>query len=265
MDFSMFLGNELSCGLQSPTATTDCVDWANTKSVQSLSWAPIAVTMLSCPAGYDSDCRVYAFTASTTGADAGTATFTYKLASQPVFIDNVMVTQDYAKIDVSIAYPWANATNLRANPKIGLIAATAGKTASASATVTFETGKPSVLFTSQGRVGSFSWESTSIVTSKKRQTTDSVIYQALQGNDIVNYQCALCPDILVVLQPIIAAWQDVFKWKVTILFFSWDTVQPTSVVWDPTIGLATAGAETILPGALWFVAAIMAVHLMWRV
>jgi hypothetical protein len=144
--FQYVLGNELSCGLQSPSATTDCVDWANKIAFSSLTWAPIAVTILPCPAGYDSNCNVYAFTASTSGTDAGMATFTYKLASQPVFIDNVMVTQDYAKIDVSIAYPWYNATNLQANPKIGLIAATAGKTANASATVTYESGKPSVLF-----------------------------------------------------------------------------------------------------------------------
>jgi len=264
--FQYVMGDNIDC-IFAPS-TSDCVDWGNSIPLSKLSWAPIQITSMACPAGYVSDCKVYAFSASTTGVDAGVATFTYKLASQPVFIDSVLVTPDYAKIDVSIAFPWARIPvgQLQPNPKIGLIGATAGKTATAEATVTFESGKPSVVFTSQGRVGSFSWQSSSVVTAKKkRQAAEAVIYQALQGSDIVNYQCAgLCPDILLLLKPIIAAWQNIFQWKVTILFFSWNTVHPTAIEWDPTLGLSGSGAETILPGALWFVAAVMAVHLLWK-
>jgi len=237
--------NNLICAL-AVDPTKDC--WNNTSDVidvGSLAWNPIVYSSTSCSAGcvactsYSANCTVNILTLQSTN---GVVTLKFKLASQPIYVDGYHITPDYGKIDIMIRYPYT--TGVNSNLRVGILVATAGKTADSSLTITplVAGSKNGVLFNSQGHVGAFSWDTTAMVTTSKRQTSSTVYHSEITGDAMLAYQCSgnviLCLGLLgftTAIKAEVFAWQA-FQWKVTYLFFSWDAPGATLVSWDPTIG-----------------------------
>jgi len=239
--FQYTIGNSLTCDLLFPVAGQDCIDWSNSIQLSSLTWNPIAVNKIACPSGYSASCNIYEFVLTDTTLYTS---FTYKIASQPVFIDSYLVTPDYAKLDISISYPWSSPPSpllLQANPQLGLLGATGGKTASLAATIAkasggATTGNPGVVFTASGKVGAFSWDTTATVTAQKKRTTDSTVYfDVVYGQNLTDYTGA---NVLLLLLKADVGALELLGWKVAFLLFSWDAVEPSNVLWDPTQGLS---------------------------
>lgn len=236
--FQYTIGNSLTCGLLPVSAGPDCIDWSNSIQLNSLTWNSIVVNKIACPSGYSASCNIYEFVLADT---TGYATFTYKIASQPVFIDSYLVTPDYAKLDISISYPWSNYPLLQTNPQLGLLGATGGKTASLTATIAkasggATTGNPGVVFTASGKVGAFSWDTTATVTAQKKRTTDSTVYfDVVYGQNITDYTGT---NVLLNILKVDVTALELLGWEVAFLLFSWDAVEPSNVLWDPTQGLS---------------------------
>jgi len=258
--FQYTFGNNLQCVIPAAEGQ-DCIDWPNSLQLSDLDWNPITINTIACPAGYTNSCRIYEFILTDT---TGYTSFTYKIASQPVFIDSFLVTPDYAKLDISISYPWSNYPLLQANPQLGLLGATGGKTASVAATISKAsgggtTGNPAVIFTASGKIGAFSWATTATVTAGKKRTTDSTVYfEAIYGAEISAYTGSnIVLDVLKVDVDVL----DALGWKVAFLLFSWDAVEPSNVLWDPAQGLSGStsssagvrGAEPVVWGMVFSV------------
>jgi len=240
--FQYTIGNSLTCGLI-PVSGQDCIDWGNSIQLTSLTWNPIVVKEIDCPSGYSASCNIYEFVLTDT---TGYTSFTYKIASQPVFIDSYLVTPDYAKLDISITYPWLSppsTTFLQLSPQLGLLGAIGGKTESLAATIAkasggATTGNPGVVFTSSGKVGAFSWVTTATVTAGKKRTTDSTVYfDVVYGQNITDYTGA---NLLLLALKVDVTALELLGWKVAFLLFSWDAVEPSNVLWDPNQGLSEA-------------------------
>jgi len=245
--FQYVLGDNIDCA-DSATGD-DCIELLYNMQLSSLTWNAISVSPMVCPAGYSASCKVYVFTLADTN---NIATFTFKLASQPVYIDSYLVTPDYAKLDITINFPWGNAiyANLPTGAQLGLLGGIGGKTASVSATLSkVSSGNPGIIFTSQGHIGAFAWDTTAEVTTSKKRTTSSTVYfDTIYGQNITSYQCPLgvCDAVVTLLKTAVDVW-EALGWEVAFLFFSWDDVEPSTVVWDPTVGLSVPLTDPTIP------------------
>jgi len=237
--FDWVLGNNLFCNNGLPASTTDCLEILTYIDLTKQSWTPIAITNQSCPAGYQSSCRVFWFTTSTT---TGTFTITLKLASEPVNINGIPIDQFKGKLDITINFPWENYANVSnyQQLKLALTGAYAGKAgayaAARSATVN---GHAGYVFTG-GLVSSyFSWDGTAQIGGQS-----STIYATgLSGTTILNYNCAtmkcdlVSAAVLIIYKAAVTVWQA-FGWSVELVVFSSSAAQTATVVWDPEIGVS---------------------------
>jgi len=253
--FQYSIGKGLYCNDTVTAAGKDCIDHGGICELNQLIWNPITVQNMSCPAGYDSSCRVYRFTATDT---TNVITFHFDLASQPCLFGGANLDNNYAKITLVINYPWTSKMASLINPsqcKVLLIAATAGRAGAAGATITQVRGDPAIVYNAGGASTYFNWQSKSIADSN-----NVVVYQTVvSGQSIKDFDLSTVPIlsleywIIGTLQIIVAFWTG-FQYNTQFLFFVWDVKQPNSVTWDPTGGHGdgnTLGANAlILFGAL---------------
>jgi hypothetical protein len=214
----------------------DCLDNNGSIPLNNLTWGPITGSKADCPAGYGANCSIWSLT---TASLDGIISFTMHLASEPVLINNVRVEPNYAKIDVTINYPWAalsagliDAT--KAN--LGLVAFTAGRAGAAAAVRTKVDNKDAVVFEAADKSAYFSWEGTAVVPG----STGTVYAQGISGAQLKSNDCSKCgfTGIYVAVLQLISGWYEAFGWKTEMIVFSWNEVKPTQVAWDPALGLA---------------------------
>jgi hypothetical protein len=167
------------------TKTNDCIDVNGVIDIKSTAFGGIITTKVNCPAGYNVNCTIYRFETSSTD---GVLTFVLRLASEPVLINNVRVEPNYGKIDVEIRYPWSTRTNLTdaTNAKIGIVAYTAGRAGTASASIARIDGNEAVAFTANDKSAYFSWDGNAALTS----TTNARVYaHYVSGQTIADNNC----------------------------------------------------------------------------
>jgi len=215
----------------------DTVDPKGYIDVKNLTFAGMSATKSDCPSGYNANCTIYKLT--TTSAD-GSLTFTMRLASEPVLINNIRVEPNYAKIDVSINYPWASASGLwnQSIARVGLVAYTAGRSGTASATYSRVNNNDAVVFSVGDKSAYFSWDGTSTLSGTSATVyLDSISGATLAALDCSSFKCGIITSIYVGELQFRQLYMNGLGWKTEMLLFSWDAVQPANVFWDPAIGL----------------------------
>jgi len=247
------LGSDVDCTSAGFPATSDCIDPAGKIDLSSLTWSTFSKTNQSCGGGnYQADCQVYSFT--TTGSLSGQsiAVFTFKLASEPVLVNNIKIGPDYGKIDVTINYPWTGKTFTRSTPpRVGLLAVAAGKAAVGIASLTKLASGATFSWAGTAGINTFfSWEGTATVNSGQ-----STVYVAgISGADLDNFKCdsnvkgalyCAAAAIRVGFLQVYAKLYAFTGWDVRLIWFTWADEKPTTVFWDPALGAtpqATSGA-----------------------
>jgi len=229
----------------------DCFDSTLSKDLKDLSWGTISTTTEACPAGYSTNCSVYTFTLSTTGADAGFVTLAWKYATQPVLKNGVVLKPDYAKIDITINYPWPTTVDASTNPKIGLVVGTAGKTGSVSGAVSVADGKAGAVWERNGKNIYFNWDGTAQVGA----ATSTVHIDSTTLEELKAASCSIIPlttnyDPICVGLALLGEGYKVFGWNTRVILFSWTDVKPTSIYWDPAAGSSTTALSNDSPFAL---------------
>jgi len=233
----------------------DCVDIFGSIDIKNMTFGGIVVTRSDCPAGYNANCSIYKFdTASTDGV----LRFVLRLASEPVLINGVRVEPNYGKIDVVLNYPWASRTTLSdpTNAKVGIVAYTAGRAGTASASAARVDGKEAVTFTASDKSAYFSWDGEAALTS----TSNARVYaQYISGNTVANNQCdatscGILTTLFIAGLKIRNGFFVLAGWSTEMLIFSWAESRPASLTWDPAIGVTDAQSAA----AVAFVAPVVA-------
>lgn len=237
--FQMRPGNDL----KNCAAGYDCV--YEYYPFSTLTWTSLAVTNHSCPAGaeYEGDCVVYAITTVGSRLGSDVVIFTLKVASQPVLVDSVRLDPNFAKIDVTINFPW---TTEPSDAKVGLLGYAGGRATSGNyhAEDTVD-NKRSVSWGSSGQKGYYSWEGTAIVNNNG---PSAVYVHPVYLQEILDFNPSTIIEGIV-YAPIklsLAIWKGL-NWDGAVLFYSTMDDKPTSIYWDPEIGLNTDSAYALVP------------------
>jgi len=247
----------------STPGTGDCLDVSLLISLSSLNWTQISAQKFACPSGFPVNCSVYVF--STTGYQAAVSTntpvitFTLKLATHPLRVDNVLITPEYSKIDVSVWYPWAN-SGANANASVGLHFVGAGRVAggilnNVTSTVIGGVQRTGLFFNASASASAaFAWDGTANVkVGSQSAVVSGVVVHGITGDAVlglsfpfsaiascaITYKQVACQayyNLLLDYHLDVSTWQAFSGWKVQYLFFSWADLQPTSVEWDPVVG-----------------------------
>jgi len=250
--FQVIVGDDILC-VDPSKSTIDCVDLkaGSAIDISALAWNGIAVSKSACPqtGSYSPNCTVYS---ATTGTKDGIISFTLHLASEPVLINSVKVTPNYGKIDVSINYPWADKTlAIPEKAKVALIAGSAGKALSGSATWAKVDGNTAVAFNANNKAAYFSWVGTSDIDNG----VNAVVHaQGISGDqlaalDCSDYKCGLSGIYIYPQLQIAAGTLKAFGWTPELIIFSWDAIKPTNIVWDPTLGMTSQPVVAAVQGS----------------
>jgi len=236
----------------------DCLDPNGSIDLKTLIWTPISHTKVVCntipalstaPAG----CEIHSLT--TSGALAsipGTPviTFTARIASQPVLINNIPHGPDFTKFDVTVAFPWSQ-FNLYSNTtaKVALIAFTAGKSGTFAAATTGSDGSNSLTFAAGSASSHYSYTANAQVDG----VSEPVTTQVITGQQILDFTCPAgspCAGLFSATSWISAIlkigvnWWQAFGWKVSVTIHALGTSNmPTTIFWDPQVG-ADGGANS---------------------
>jgi len=161
----------------------------------------------------------------------------FVVTEQPIYVGNILITADKAKIDFGIRYysplnvpaPWStgpsNAT-LYPNAQVGYIAvAVSAEVFAAFHNGTANGGNSMVSFGGGAVVGSFQWTPTAMVTVAGVEAAGAVYAQVQDNSGTIN-----------------AAVYEAFSFK--ILLFSFEHPRPDYIYWDPILG-----ADIVYPTA----------------
>jgi hypothetical protein len=229
----------------------DCVDLAGTVDIRKdLVWGGMVVTKVDCPTEYNNpNCSIWSIKTSSTD---GVLSFTLRLASQPVLVNNVRIEPNYGKIDVAINYPWATKTTLldAPNARIGILAFTAGRAGTGKATYQNVDGKKAVNYELNDKSAYFSWDSQAKITG----SASTVYADYKSGNAILKLDCGnwfawKCGWSSVMVFDLQNKVRWFGFWQTEMLIFSWNELHPSALVWDPAIGMTEAAGISIAPAA----------------
>jgi hypothetical protein len=238
----------------------DCLDPKGSLELKNMTWTPIDHVKVQCntipalstaPAG----CEIHTLT--TIGAHVSAPavpvlTFTARIASQPVLIDNVLHGPEFAKFDVRVEFPWAAYTELYAptKAKIALIAFNAGKSGAFAATAKRSSdGADSLVFAAAGSPTKSYYAYTPTATIDLVE--GPVTTQVISGQQIQDFSCPLgAPCFLTATQVVhltlkaAVDWLQSFSWKSSITIHALGTTnKPLNVFWDPEVG-ASANSDS---------------------
>jgi len=243
------------------TGTQDCIDLNGYIDIKNMTFGGIIVSQTACPTGYNANCTIYKFdTASTDGV----LRFVLRLASEPVLLNGIRIEPNYGKIDVVINFPWTSFPLLRdaANAKVGIVAYTAGRAGTASASVSNVDGNAAVTFTASDKSAYFSWNGQAALTSNANA---HVYAQYVSGSTIAANTCdtggcGLVTAIFVYSLKVRNAWLVAFGWTTEMLIFTWDETKPATVTWDPAIGVTStqSAAAAVFVGPVVALVAVFA-------
>jgi len=265
--FQYTLGTDFQCPTTG-TALNDCLYPALTIDLKTLTWTIISISQVPCPAGagYQPNCTVYSFT--TTGSlSTGEAviSFTFNLATEPVYVNQVLLTPDNAEFDVRVTYPWAAKAPLPSGSlRVGLFGVTAGKVLSGSVSIAATSNSASVSFVgANGKGTAFGWKSAALVGN----VSSTVYYAGVSGADLNAYQCTLgdlaciIPNLRVGLLKLSYAVYAAFGWQVQLIWFTWQDIQPAVVDWDPSMMSQATGGSGSVCASLFMIALTFVVAL----
>lgn len=244
--FQYKLGNDAWDCAAAATGKFDCI--SDSYELKALTWGTISTSELACPDGYQNDCKIYNF--KTTGSSAlGNVSFTFKLASQPVIVNQVRIEPSFAKIDIEIIPNWGTADP---NSRLGIAAFVGGKSVSGGIEASRVGDDSALVFSGNKNNAYFSWAGLADV--------GKVYASSLNFDELANYQCTGCGLaeglVIAIWKAIGAVWEG-FGWKVQLVWFSWDAKLPASVLWDPKIG-ATSGVASAQISVLLLAASLLA-------
>jgi len=256
--YQYVLGNEAWDCAKAATGKYDCYNDTYKILFKDLTWSPFAYESRSCPAGskYESNCAVHTFTTSGSmligGVQTLVATFVFKLANQPVLVDNVEVSNDWGKIDCLINYPWTAKGVTETNARVGMLAYAAGKVGVFGIVEAKVNDEDSVIFAAAASLSAafFSWAGVAEVNSA---TSTPVYVNIVSGDQLKAYQCTGCNIIVKAIfdaiKLFVIAPYEAFGWKLNAIWFSWPDDRPTSIFWDPAIGVKsnTSSASLLTP------------------
>jgi len=261
--FQYYLGNEIICGLTS--ATEDCLVLGSFALFSSYTWGPIVHTTSLCPTGYAAGCRVHTFTVSTNGANAGIASVSLTVASQPVYLNGILLKTDYGKLTISASYPYP--TPQPANAKVVIFGLAGGTAAAGSATVQVVKNTPVVAFGGAAASAYLGWDSSAQITTSGNVVKTTTVYSAnFTGAALTG--CSTCPLEVQLLGDLVTTVQAVaVGWVFQFLVFSCVDVLPANFYWDPTVGSDTSGSSSSMglmtAPILWLTVCVVLVHLWW--
>jgi hypothetical protein len=232
----------------------DCLDPKGSLELKNMSWTPISHTKVKCNtilalSDAPDGCEIHFL--STSGAlvsapGVPVITFTARIASRPVLIDNVLHGPEFAKFDVKVRFPWATYTDLYAPAKarLALVAFNAGKSGTfAAAAKRTSDGSDSLVFAAAGSTSKsyYAYTATADIDSVPGPVTTQVI----TGQQIIDFDCALGSPcfgltgtnaIALGLKFVVGTLAG-FQWKSSITIHSLgNTFRPTEVFWDPEVG-----------------------------
>lgn len=239
----------------------DTIDPAGGINLEELTWTPIARTKVQCntnPALADAPdgCEIYSFTTHGSNSSLPSIpiiTFTVRIASQPVLINNVKHGPNFAKFDVTVQYPWA-AVSPRlysaSTAKLAIVALNAGKAGSFVGSTVHSSDTDALVFTAgtSGHTSHYSFASTATIDGQ----VGAINTQVITGQQLIDFSCPLgspchgligitATSLLAGSLKIAATWLQGFGWKSSLTVHSLGTTAaPASVFWDPQVG---AGGE----------------------
>jgi len=256
----------------------DCLDPKGTVELKNLSWTPISHTKVQCntiPAlsTAPDGCEIHFLSTSGALASAPTVpviTFTARIASQPVLIDNVLHGPGFAKFDVKVRFPWASFTGLYApaKAKLALIGFSAGKSGTfAAAGRRSSDNADSLVFTTAGSTSRsyYAYTTTAHIDSVPGPVTTQVI----TGQQILDFDCAVgapCwgltgTNAIAIGLKVSVTWLATFQWKASVTIHALgDTNTPTEVFWDPELGAGKndeSSAAFVVPSLVFLVALLL--------
>jgi len=248
----------------------DTMDPNGSVDLKLLTWTPIDHTKVQCntiaalsnaPAG----CEIHSLTTVGSHATAGAViTFTARIASQPVLINNVRHGPDFAKFDVTVVFPWSAYTLYNSEKaRIALIAFSAGKAGAIAATAKVNAdGSNSLVFAASGATSShYSYTSTATVDG---DATQAVNTQVISGQQVLAFSCLGAPcgltatSVLALYLQLTVGYLQGFGWKSSITIHALGTkTHPLNVFWDPEVGAGTpsdqSSAAFAVPSLMLFV------------
>jgi len=246
----------------------DCVDASASLDLKTLDWTPIDHTKIKCNsiaalADYPDGCEIHSLTTSGHTIAAPTAKiieFTIRIASQPVKINNIPHGPDYAKWDVTVNFPWASYTTLKANPRLALVTVAAGKSGVFVGSATRnDDGSNSLNFAAEGNKARAYYGYSSMATIDGASAP--ITTQVITGQQVLNFNCDLTSPcagltgtnlLVTALKYPIGIWA-VLGWKTSIAIHTLgNNPQPGVVFWDPVTGAGdgSSPAAIAVPSAL---------------
>jgi len=254
----------------------DCFDPKGGLELKNLTWTPIAHTKVKCnsiaalstaPDG----CEIHSLTTSGSHQSAPgvpVLTFTARIASQPVKINNVLHGPNFAKFDVTVAFPWAffepNLYSV-AKAKLALIAFAAGKSGTFAGSARRNAdGSDSLVFAAQGATSSshYSFTAEALIDN----VVGPVTTQVITGQQIIDFDCPLTSPCagLTVTNFVQAAlkvsvnWLQAFGWKSSVAIHALGTTnKPLNVFWDPEVGADGTNSALLAVPSLFLLLALM--------
>jgi len=241
--------------LDCSSGTHDCVrtDAGFTIDLKNLNWQSVGKTTFDCTDQLTApiEGETCTVTVYTMVDSVETVIFDFKVTTHPLTFDGVELDPDFGKLDVTINYDWTGKDC--DNCKLGLTAATAGKTTDASFNFDFTTD--SSVTTATFNVGDlsayFTWEDTASIAG----VSSTVYVTAVTGADLDAWECEglgclTATTVLNIFWKVALGIWEAFGWDATIVIFSWDDVKPTSVFWDPAVGGEDNNRldDSVLPG-----------------
>jgi hypothetical protein len=232
----------------------DCFDPNGGLELKNLTWTPIDHTNIKCNsklelAAAPDQCEIHSLTTSGAHWSAPSTpviTITARIATQPVKINDVLHSPEFAKFDVTVAFPWAafNADLYApAKAKLALIALAAGKSGTFVGAARKNTdGTDSLVFAAEGGKSSSHYSYTA--TAQIDGVAGPVTTQVITGQQIVKFECPFgSPCFLsktigvTTVLGISVRWLEAFGWKSSVAIHALGTTdKPTKVFWDPTLG-----------------------------
>jgi hypothetical protein len=230
----------------------DCIDTKGNIGVTSLIWGDIDRAVLNCSAvvsggGYDDNCTIQTFTTSgaLTAGGAPVLTIVARTASQPIEVNGVLITPLKVKFDVDVSVPWTNLTQLSdaANAKIALVFVHAGKSgkgdAIASTTGSGTNVVSSLVFNGdKGYAAYYGYKSSATVDGNSA----TVYSEAITGDQILGFKGTGITALVVAVLSIYIKFYQAFGWVVSLSIHSFDQKHPTTINWDPEVGMTNATA-----------------------
>jgi hypothetical protein len=258
----------------------DAFDPKGGLELKNLTWTAIGHSKIKCNSiaalmSAPDGCEIHSLTTSGSHNSAPgvpVITFTARFASQPVLINNVLHGPEFAKFDVTVAFPWAYfEPDLYsvAKAKLALIAFAAGKSATFAGAARRNTdGSDSLVFAAQGGAVSSYYSFTATATIDG--VAGSVTTQVITGQQILDFQCpagspcfgvlgVTATNIVAALLKISVNWLQAFGWKSSVVVHALGTTnKPLNVFWDPAVGSdSTANSAALAVPSLVFLLGLM--------